>query len=97
MQKWLPVLHSFSLPQFTSLCCVPAEFCGSGCVDCCVNPQIGFLGVQDGLVLVWLYFMKARHTKSFHAVPPSWLLPEWHISSYFNYYVQLYCNHVEIY
>ena len=75
MQKWLPALHGFSLPQFTSLCHVPAEFCGSGCADCCVNPQISFLGVQDGLVLVWLHFMDARHTKNFHAFQPSWLPP----------------------
>ena len=73
-QKHLPS-RTFSLPKFTSLRHVPAEFCGSGCADCCVNPQISFLGVQDGLVLVSLYFMDARHTKNFHAVPPSWLLP----------------------
>ena len=75
MQNQLPALHSFSLPQFTSLCCVLAEFCGSGCADFCVNLQISFLGVQDGLVLVWLYFMDVRHIKIFHAVLPSWLLP----------------------
>ena len=75
-QKRLPALRGFSLPQFASPCRGPAEFCGSGCADCCVNPQIIFLGVQDGLVWVWLYFMDARHTKNFHAVPPSWLLLE---------------------
>ena len=85
-QKQLPTLHGFSLPQFTSPCRVPAEFCGSGCADYCVNPQIHFLGVQDGLVLIWLYFMDARHTKSFHAVPPSWLLPwkEYILEKYMN-------------
>ena len=31
--------------------------------------------MQGGLVLVWLYFMDVRHTKNFHAVLPSWLLP----------------------
>ena len=50
-QKQLSTL-SFSLPRFTNPCCVPAEFCGSGYEDCCVNPQISFLGVQDGLVLI---------------------------------------------
>ena len=58
-QKHLPALCSFSLPQFTSPHHVRAEFCGSGCADCCVNPQISFLGVQDGLVLISLYFMDA--------------------------------------
>ena len=29
LQKQLPTLHGFSLPQFTSLYCIPAEFCGS--------------------------------------------------------------------
>ena len=62
-------------PPFTSPHCVPAEFCGSGCADCCVNLQISFLGVQDGSLLIWLYFMDARCKKNFHAVPPSWLLP----------------------
>ena len=57
-----PLSHAKAAPcplwllssQFTSPHCVPAEFCGSGCADCCVNPQIGFLGVQDDLVLIWL-------------------------------------------
>ena len=75
MQKHLPALCRFSLPKFTSLCHIPAEFCGSGCADCCVNPHISFLGVQDGLVSVWLYFMDTRHTKNVHAVLPSWLAP----------------------
>ena len=44
-QKQFPTLRGFSLPKFTSLCCVPAEFCGSGCEDGCVNPPISFLGV----------------------------------------------------
>ena len=64
LQKPLPVLRSFTLPRFTSPRHMPAEFCSSGCVDCCVNPLISFLGVQDGLVLVWLCFMDARHTKT---------------------------------
>ena len=64
-------LCGFSLPKFTSPHHIPVEFCDSGCADCCVNPQISFLGVQDGLVLVWMYFMDTRHTKNFHAVPPS--------------------------
>ena len=42
------------------LALLPAEFCGSGCADCYVNPQISSLGVQDGLVLIWLYFMDMR-------------------------------------
>ena len=71
-QKQLPAFCGFSLLQFTSLCRVPAEFCGSGCADCCVNPQISFLGVQDGLVLIWLHFRDKTHTKNFHVVLPSW-------------------------
>ena len=63
-QKQLPALHSFSLPQITSPCHVPAEFCGSDCADFCVNPQISFLGVQDGLVLIWLYFRDERGKKT---------------------------------
>ena len=74
-QKQLPALHSFSLPHFTSLSCIPAEFCGSGCSDCCVNPWITFLGVKDGLLLIWLYFRDERCKKNFHAVPSSWSLP----------------------
>ena len=74
-QIQLPALGGFSLPQITSPCHIPAEFCGSGCAYCCVNRQISFLGVQDGLVLIWLYFMDARHKKNFNAVLPSWLLP----------------------
>ena len=74
LQKPLPS-HSFLFPKFTFPCHILAEFCGSGCADCCVNPPISFLGVQDGLVLVWLYFMDVRHTKNFHAVLPSWILP----------------------
>ena len=73
-QKQLPDLLSFSLPQFTSSRRVPAEFCGSGCAGCCVNPQISFLGVQDGLVLIWLHFSHERRKKNLHAVPPSWPL-----------------------
>ena len=58
-ENQLPALCSFSLPRFTSLCRIPAEFCGLGCADCCVNPHSSFLGVQDGLVFIWLYFMDA--------------------------------------
>ena len=50
-QKPLSALCGFSVPQFTSPCCVPAEFRGSSYADCCVNPQINFLGVQNGSVL----------------------------------------------
>ena len=75
-QKRFPTFQSFLLPKFSSPRRVPAEFCGSGCADCCVNLQISFLGVQDGLVLVWLCFMDARHTKNFHAVLSSWRPPE---------------------
>ena len=32
--------------------------------------------MQDGLVLVWLYFMDVRHTKNFCAVPPSLFFPQ---------------------
>ena len=46
-QKRLPTFCGFLLPKFTSPRHVPAEFCGSGCADCCVNPQISFLGVQE--------------------------------------------------
>ena len=74
MQKQFCALRGLSLPKFSSPCRIPAEFCGLGCTYCCVNLQISFLGVQDGLVLVWLCFMDARHTKNFHAVPSSWLL-----------------------
>ena len=63
-QKQLPALLGFSLSQFTSPRCVPAEFCGSGCADCCVNPQISFLDVQDGLVLIWLHFSNERCKKT---------------------------------
>ena len=55
-QKQLPTLCSFSLPQFTSPLHVPAAFCGASYADCCVNPQINFLVVQNGLVLIWLCF-----------------------------------------
>ena len=61
-RKSVPCSPHLPSPRFTSLHRVPAEFCGSGCEDCCVNPHISFLGVQDGLVLVWLYFMDTRHT-----------------------------------
>ena len=64
-QIQLSALCGFSLPKFTTPRCVPAEFCGSGCTDCCVNPQISFLGVQDGLMLVWLYFLDAEHRKTY--------------------------------
>ena len=44
-----------------------------GCADCFVNPQISFLGVQDGLVLIWLHFREERCKKSsmlfYHLVP----------------------------
>lgn len=49
-QKQLLTFHSFSLPQFTSPHWELAEFCGSSYADCCVNPQINFLSVQNGLV-----------------------------------------------
>ena len=52
------------LSQFTSLHRIPAKFRGSGCADCCINPQIRFLGVQDGLVLLWLHFRDKRCKKS---------------------------------
>lgn len=55
-QNELPILCGFSLPQFTFPHHVPAVFCGSSCADCCVNSRISFLGVQDGLVLMWLPF-----------------------------------------
>ena len=59
-QKQVPALCSFSFLQFTSLHCILAKFYGSGCSDCCVNPQISFLGVQAGLVLIWLHFRDER-------------------------------------
>ena len=63
-KKQLPALRGFPLPQFTSPHRTPGEFCGSGHADRCINPQISFLSVQDGLVLIWLYFMDARGKKS---------------------------------
>ena len=48
-QERFPTFRGFLLPKFSSPCRVPAEFCGSGCADCCVNPQVSFLGEQDGL------------------------------------------------
>ena len=71
MQKWLPDLRGRSLPKFTSLCCVPAGFCGSGCADFCVNPQISFLGVYDGLNVNLAIFHGCEMQKDFHAVLPS--------------------------
>ena len=74
-EKQFPALLGFSLPQFTSPCWVPAEFCGSGCADCCVNPLFSFLGVQVGSVLVWLHFRDERGKKNpsmlFHHLDPS--------------------------
>ena len=69
-----PCTVQMSLPHFTSQRCIPAEFCGSGCADWCINPQISFLGVQDGLVLIWLYLRDERCKEKFHAVLPCWLL-----------------------
>ena len=57
-------LHSVASLSPSSWCCVPAEFCGSGCADCCVNPQISFLGVQGGFVLIWLHFRGKRRKKT---------------------------------
>ena len=50
--KRLPTFYGFSLPHFTSLYHIPAEFCGLSYADCCVNPQINFLGIQNSLVLI---------------------------------------------
>ena len=50
-QKKLPTLRDLSLPQFTCPHHLPAEFCDSSCADC-FNPQIRFLCVQDGLILL---------------------------------------------
>ena len=33
------------------------------CADCCVNPQVSFLGVQGGFVLIWLHFRDERRKK----------------------------------
>ena len=63
MCRTLPLSFSFlcknsSLPSVAFLFLsspvhtVPAEFSGSSYADCCVNPQINFLGVQNGLVLI---------------------------------------------
>ena len=43
------------LYQFTSPHYVPPEFCGSGYADCCANPQINFLHIQNSLGLIWLH------------------------------------------
>ena len=52
LQKRLPArpIAGFSLPKFTSLCHVPAELCGSGCADCCVDPPISLLGDRKSVV-----------------------------------------------
>ena len=39
---------------------IPAEFCGSSHADSCAHPQISFLGVQNGLVLIPLHFREER-------------------------------------
>ena len=44
-QKRFLTFRGFLLPKFSSPRRVPAEFCGSGCAACCVNPPISFLGV----------------------------------------------------
>ena len=74
-QTQLPALCGFSLPQFTSLRRIPTEFWGSGWATCGVNPQIGFRGVQDAFVSLWLHFRDARRKNNFHALLPSWPLP----------------------
>ena len=51
-QKQLPTLCSFSHLQVPSLHLTPAEFCFSSYADCCVNPEINFLDVENGLVLI---------------------------------------------
>ena len=56
LQKRLSTLCGFSLPQCTSLHHIPAEFCGSSYAENWVHPQIDFLGVQNGLVLIYLHF-----------------------------------------
>ena len=49
-------LCGFAVPQFASPHRIPAEFCGSSSADCCVNPQVNFLGVRNDLMLVELHF-----------------------------------------
>ena len=44
-QNGFLTFRGFLVPKFSSPRRVPAEFCGSGCADCCVNPPISFLGV----------------------------------------------------
>ena len=78
----LPVSMAYSLYLFwLSALAIPAEFYGSSCADCCVNPQITFLSVQDGLVLIQLHFRDERGKKTFETAPPSWPLPQCHFSS----------------
>ena len=43
--KAAPYSPRLLAPKVTSLHRIPAEFCGSGCADCCVNPPVSFLGV----------------------------------------------------
>ena len=73
--KTAPCPWWFLPPPFYLSALHTLQFCGSGCADCCVNPQISFLGVQDGLWLIWLHFRDERCKKHFHAFPPSWPLP----------------------
>ena len=49
-QKHLPSC-AFSLPKVTSPCHAPAEFCGSGCADCCVDPPISLFHLSFVLPL----------------------------------------------
>ena len=61
--------QGFTLPTKVPLGHIPVEFWGSGCADCCVNPQTSFLGVQDGLVLLWLHFRDKRYKKKTKKLP----------------------------
>ena len=63
-QKQFPTLQCFSLPQFTSPCHVPAEFCGSNYADCCTNLP------RCSAILVSLFFpgVKVKLVKDFSVV-----------------------------
>ena len=49
--KTAPYPRGFCLPHFTSLCHIPANFCGSSYADYCVN-QINFIDGKNGLLLI---------------------------------------------
>ena len=63
--SFLPSLHIgdsvASLRWLTSPYSVPAKFSDSNYADYCINPQINFLGVQNGLMLIFDVHLAAFH------------------------------------